>query len=145
MKVRSSVLILPIIVLVLVLLSCSRREALESRKPYRQITPAEVKERLEKGDNFVILDVRTKEEYASETGHLQGAILIPIQELENRYHELDSLKSKEIVAYCRTGRRSARASEFLGSKGFKMYNLVGGIVEWNKMKQDTSRGKGTKR
>jgi rhodanese-related sulfurtransferase len=82
----------------------------------------------------VILDVRTKDEYESQTGHLPGTILIPVQELENRFHELDSLKSKETVAYCRSGVRSARASKFLGEKGFKVLNMVGGILEWNNVK-----------
>ena len=106
-------------------------------KPYKDITVAELKERLERKDDLVILDVRTKEEYQSETGHLATAILVPVQELEKRYHELDSLKSREVVAYCRSGVRSARASKFLGEKGFKVLNMVGGIMAWNELKQDT--------
>jgi rhodanese-related sulfurtransferase len=110
-------------------------------KPYRDITVAELKNRLETKDDLVILDVRRKQEYESNTGHLPGAILIPVQELENRYHELDSLKNREIVAYCRTGVRSARASKFLGEKGFKVLNMVGGIVAWDEMKLDTVKAR----
>jgi rhodanese-related sulfurtransferase len=111
-----------------------------SHMPYRDITVTELKDRLERKDDLVILDVRTKEEYESQTGHLPEAILIPVQEIEERYHELDSLKSKEIVAYCRSGVRSARASKFLGGKGFKMLNMVGGITAWNEMKGEGEKG-----
>jgi len=135
MRIRQ--VLLPVIVLAFSVSSCSRKDALEGEKPYKDITPAEVKARLEKGNKLVILDVRTKEEYESQTGHLPRAILIPVQEIEERYHELDSLTSKEIVAYCRSGVRSARASKFLGDKGFKVLNMVGGITAWNEMKGDT--------
>ena len=110
-----------------------------TNKPYKDITVAELKARLERKDDIVILDVRRREEYESDTGRLPGAILIPVQELENRYQELDSLKSKEIVAYCKAGVRSARASKFLGEKGFKVLNMLGGITAWNEMKRDTSK------
>jgi rhodanese-related sulfurtransferase len=109
-------------------------------KPYKDITVAELKERLERKDDLAILDVRTKEEYASETGHLAAAILLPVQELEKRYHELDSLKNKEIVAYCRSGVRSARASKFLGEKGFKVLNMLGGIKAWNQIEGESKKG-----
>lgn len=138
-NVASSLLLIGL--LLIAHLSCSRKDALEGGKVFREITPGEVKERLANGDDLVILDVRTKEEYESDTGHLDGAILIPIQELEKRYHELDALKDREIVAYCHSGRRSERASKFLGEKGFKVYNMVGGIVEWNKVKGDTLKVK----
>jgi phage shock protein E len=106
-------------------------------KPYKDISVTELRDRLERKNDLVILDVRTKEEYQSETGHLPGAILIPVQDLEKRYHQLDSLKSKEIVAYCRSGVRSARASKFLGEKGFKVLNMLGGIKAWDEMKPST--------
>jgi rhodanese-related sulfurtransferase len=104
-------------------------------KPYKDITVTQLRDRLEKKNDLVILDVRTKEEYESETDHLPGAILIPVQDLEKRYHQLDSLKNKEIVAYCRSGVRSARASKFLGEKGFKVLNMLGGIRAWDEMKE----------
>jgi len=100
---------------------------------------------LTRGDSLVLLDVRTKWEFEGDLGHLEGAILIPIQELEKRYHELDSLKGKEIVTYCRSGNRSARAAKFLTEKGFKAYNMLGGMLEWNKVKSDTSKKREQKR
>lgn len=141
MKNGSAISLLLITLLLTTHYSCSRKEGLDTAKPYLEISVAEVRDRLEKGSNVVFLDVRTEEEYESETGHLQGAILIPVHELEERYHELDSLKSREIIAYCRSGNRSGRAADFLTKKGFKVYNMVGGILEWNEVKGDTTDGK----
>ncbi len=113
----------------------------KEKKPYGEINAQQLRERLTKGDSLVLLDVRTKWEFDGDLGHLQGAILIPIQELEKRYHELDSLKGKEIVTYCRSGNRSARAAKFLTEKGFKAYNMLGGMLEWNKTKGDSLKFK----
>ena len=79
----------------------------------------------------VILDVRTPAEYTGELGHVKHSILIPIQELEQRLGELDSCKDKTILAICRTGRRSGNATEILGTRGFKVLNVEGGMVQWN--------------
>ncbi len=86
---------------------------------------------LEKDTNVVVLDVRTPEEYKSETGHLKGSILIPVQELESRLKELEPMKNKTVIAICRSGNRSARAAALLNQKGYKAVNLEGGILKWN--------------
>jgi rhodanese-related sulfurtransferase len=76
---------------------------------------------------MVILDVRTTEEYVIE--HIEGAINIPVGELENRIEELD--KKDDILVYCRTGSRSSRAVETLTKNGFtKIFHMNGGIVAW---------------
>ncbi len=80
----------------------------------------------------VFLDVRTTKEYGSETGHVRGAILIPIDSLESRLPELDTYKSKTIIAYCRTGIRSVRAQRILAENGFHALSMLGGITRWNK-------------
>jgi len=95
------------------------------------VTPASVDSLKAVDSTVVLLDVRTKEEYDGELGHLRGAILIPVQELEVRIGELDSLKSRTIVVYCRSGGRSARATALLQSKGFHALNMEGGIKRWN--------------
>lgn len=102
---------------------------------YRNVTVREALQLIESVDSLVVLDVRTKEEFKGQLGHLQDAVLIPIQELERRIHELDGYKSKEILVYCRTGRRSVQACEILSAKGFKVYNLLGGIVDWRKLEE----------
>jgi sulfur-carrier protein adenylyltransferase/sulfurtransferase len=92
-----------------------------------EITARELKARLDRGDDLYILDVREPHEYqiANIGGHL-----IPLGELSKRVNELDS--SREIVAHCRSGKRSAEASEFLRKAGFrKLWNLKGGILAWS--------------
>ena len=92
-----------------------------------EITPRELKERLDRGDDVFILDVREPHEY--QICNLRGH-LIPLGELPRRVHELDS--SHEIVAHCRSGKRSAEAVDFLRKAGFrKVHNLRGGILSWS--------------
>ena len=92
-----------------------------------EITPRELKERLERGERIVIVDVREPHEW--DIAHIEGARLIPLGELAARVHELDS--ADQIVLHCKTGARSARALEFLRGIGFrKLKNLKGGINAW---------------
>jgi sulfur-carrier protein adenylyltransferase/sulfurtransferase len=92
-----------------------------------EITPRELKARLDRGDDLYILDVREPHEY--QICNLHGH-LIPLGELSRRAHELDS--SREIVAHCRSGKRSAEAVQFLQKAGFrKIWNLKGGILAWS--------------
>jgi adenylyltransferase/sulfurtransferase len=92
-----------------------------------EIEPRELKQRLDRGDDLFILDVREPHEY--QICNLRGH-LIPLGELPRRAHELDS--SREIVAHCRSGKRSAEAVDFLRKAGFrKIWNLKGGILAWS--------------
>jgi molybdopterin/thiamine biosynthesis adenylyltransferase/rhodanese-related sulfurtransferase len=92
-----------------------------------EITPKQFKERLDRGEEIYILDVREPHEY--QICNL-GGHLIPLGELARRAAELDS--SKEIVAHCRSGKRSAEAVNFLRNAGFrKIWNLKGGILAWS--------------
>src|SRR5438874_4998342 len=86
----------------------------------------ELKRRLDAGDNLFVLDVREPHEY--QICNING-YLIPLGDLPKRVHELDS--SREIVAHCRSGVRSAKAVNFLRQAGFKkVHNLAGGILAW---------------
>jgi len=98
---------------------------------FKVISVQDAKKMIGKDTNVVALDVRTPAEYNSETGHLANALLIPVQELEQRIAELAPYKGKTIVAYCRTGNRSGRAASLLSKKGFTAANMDGGIVKWN--------------
>jgi sulfur-carrier protein adenylyltransferase/sulfurtransferase len=92
-----------------------------------EITPRDLKARLDRGDDLYILDVREPHEY--QICNL-GGHLIPLGDLSKRASELDS--SREIVAHCRSGKRSAEAVEFLQRAGFrKVLNLKGGILAWS--------------
>jgi molybdopterin/thiamine biosynthesis adenylyltransferase/rhodanese-related sulfurtransferase len=92
-----------------------------------EIAPRELKARLDRGDDLFILDVREPHEY--QICNLKGHLL-PLGELPRRVHELDS--SRDIVAHCRSGKRSAEAVDFLRKAGFrKIWNLKGGILAWS--------------
>ena len=102
-------------------------EAPAPEKNVPEIGPRELKARLDRGDDLLILDVREPHEY--QICNLGGR-LIPLGDLSRRVSELDS--SREIVAHCRTGKRSAEAVEFLRKAGFrKVLNLKGGILAWS--------------
>jgi adenylyltransferase/sulfurtransferase len=92
-----------------------------------EITPVDLKKKMDAGDTPFILDVREPNEY--QINKIQGSTLIPLGELPRRYQELP--RDREIIAQCKMGGRSAKAMEFLKSVGFtNVKNLRGGILEW---------------
>jgi sulfur-carrier protein adenylyltransferase/sulfurtransferase len=102
-------------------------DAADLLEPAWEITPRELKSKLENGNGIVLLDVREPHEW--DIAHLEGALLIPQGELPARMNELDS--SDEIVVYCKSGSRSARAVSLLREAGFRrLKNLRGGINGW---------------
>jgi len=95
----------------------------------RSLTPDQIKAVLDedKKGEYLLLDVRQPEEY--EAGHVPGAMLIPLGELEARQGELD--RNKKIITYCRSGHRSLAAAIALCGLGFKgVHHLDGGILNW---------------
>jgi rhodanese-related sulfurtransferase len=96
------------------------------------ITIQETFERLKSDSTILLLDVRTPQEWHSATGRLHGAMLIPVQELESRLSELEPYRNKTIIAYCRSGNRSGTAARILNQHGFKAYNMLGGMIQWNR-------------
>ena len=92
------------------------------------ITPKELKDRLDKGDKLVLLDVR--EPWENQLAKLDNSILIPLGTLPNSLSKLD--RNAEIIAYCHHGMRSGDATEFLLQQGFSnVRNLIGGIDAWS--------------
>ena len=92
-----------------------------------EITPVELKRKMDEGETPFILDVREPNEY--QINRIAGSTLIPLGELPRRYQELP--RDREIIAQCKTGARSGRAQEFLKSVGFgNVKNLKGGIRDW---------------
>ncbi len=93
-----------------------------------EISPEEVKAKLDRHDPFVLIDVREPHEY--QIAKIPGAKLIPLGELPKRVNELDS--AVEIVAHCKSGVRSGKACDFLRKAGFKkVKNMTGGILAWS--------------
>jgi len=114
---------------------------LQDRGGHRDITVDEAQTMMEGDKNIVLLDVRTPHEFAGPSGHLKGAMLIPIQELEQRIGEMEPFKDRMIIAYCRTGNRSGIAATILTRRGYQAVNMDGGIVQWNKQQLPVVIGK----
>jgi sulfur-carrier protein adenylyltransferase/sulfurtransferase len=92
-----------------------------------EITPVELKAKLDAGETPFILDVREPNEY--QINKIAGSTLIPLGELPRRYQELP--KDRQIITQCKMGGRSAKAQDFLKTVGFtNVLNLKGGILEW---------------
>ncbi len=92
-----------------------------------EITPVDLKKRMDAGEKLFVLDVREPNEY--QINRIPGSTLIPLGELPRRYQELPS--DVEIVAHCKMGGRSAKAQDFLKTVGItNVKNLKGGILEW---------------
>lgn len=95
---------------------------------YRTITSAEAKAILESGAGYVLLDVRTPEEFAG--GHIRGALLLPYTEIRERAAQELPDKDMSIVLYCRSGRRSAIAAAELVRMGYVNVYDAGSIYDW---------------
>ena len=105
----------------------SRGEEPEIAQGTPSITPKNLEARLARKD-VVVVDVR--EPHEREIAHIPGSKLVPLNEVAARAHELPM--NEDIVLYCRSGARSARALEFLQTLGFKrLWNLEGGILAWS--------------
>jgi len=92
------------------------------------VTPAEAASMIKEKKDLQLIDVRTEAEYAD--GHLAGAKLIPVQEIDKRLAEID--KQKPVLLYCRSGHRSGNALKILQDKGYtQVKHLQGGINAWH--------------
>ena len=108
-------------------LSVYMSQSLTQKSEYGDVTVERASDLMDSKPELVVLDVRTQEEYDDE--HIEGAILIPVQELEERIDELS--KDDELLVYCRTGNRSGTAVSILQGNGFqKIYHMAGGITAW---------------
>ena len=94
-----------------------------------EITATELKERIDRGDDIQIIDVREQNEY--DIARIPGTRLIPLGQVAERMGEID--EARETVVHCKGGVRSARAIEALTGAGFKgkLVNLKGGIAAWS--------------
>ena len=100
----------------------------DDKKTYRQVSPEEAAAMMEEETGYIILDVRTQEEY--ETAHIPGAICIPNETIGTE--DIPELPDKEqlILVYCRSGNRSKQASEKLAKQGYTNIVEFGGINSW---------------
>lgn len=98
----------------------------------RQLSTSDVRVRLASSTPPFVLDVREPTEFVGELGHIPGSTLIPLRELADRVGELEQHKAAPTVVVCRSGVRSTTAAAILEGMGFEqVYNLQGGMVDWN--------------
>jgi adenylyltransferase/sulfurtransferase len=96
-----------------------------------EVTPREVKSKLDKGDRFVFIDCRLPNEY--QITHIEGTKLIPLQQLAQHLGELKPHAGEEVIVHCRSGGRSLQFAQILRQQGFKnVKSMAGGILLWNK-------------
>ncbi len=91
----------------------------------------ELKERMDKKADFILIDCREQNEW--NEGHIEGAVFVPLSEFHGLWSEVltDADKDKELILQCRSGRRSLSACQILLAEGFSnLNNLEGGILDW---------------
>ncbi len=95
----------------------------------KHYSPVDASQKLRKGTNAVLLDVRTFKERKRES--IKGSFHIPLPEINSKAAELKKFRDKEIICFCSTGSRSLSAASKLKKHGFTVANLKGGILQWN--------------
>ena len=96
------------------------------------LTVQELKQKLDEGEDILVLDVRAADDFVDAQGHIAQARNLPLEELYTRHDELIDYLEKPITLVCRTDRRSVKAARFLTQKGYADVHIVkGGMTEWN--------------
>lgn len=117
--------LLMLVVAVVVAVLASRQET--GDKTLERISPSSYQEQFVASSSpHVLIDVRTAEEFSS--GHIHGAVNIPVEALESRLSEVP--EDQPVVVYCRSGNRSAQASQILAQAGYSTVYDLGGIIDW---------------
>ena len=112
----------------MMLTACAASHSGTVQEVYLNISQEEARRLMETEKDYVILDVRTQEEY--DTGHIPGAILIPNTEIADRAEQELPNKDQLLLVYCRSGNRSKQASLILVELGYTNIREFGGINDW---------------
>ena len=113
---------------VMMLTACGQNTENDQGAVYVNITAEEAKQIMDSEEGYIILDVRTQEEY--DEGHIPGAIVISHEEIAEKAEEVLTDKDQLILVYCRSGRRSKLAAEALVELGYTNIKEFGGIIDW---------------
>ena len=113
---------------VMMLTACGQDTENNQEAVYVNITAEEAKRIMDSEEGYVILDVRTQEEY--DQGHIPGAIVISHEEIAEKAEKVLTDKDQLILVYCRSGRRSKIAAEALVELGYTNIKEFGGIIDW---------------
>ena len=126
--IRRTLLCLTLLPLGAAPLSACQHEKTTEEPAYLNISQVEAKQLIDTESDYVILDVRTQEEF--DEGHIPGAILIPDYEIKEKAETALPDKNQLILVYCRSGRRSKLAAEQLEILGYTKIREFGGIIDW---------------
>jgi len=113
---------------VMLLTACGQAKENDQEAVYVNITAEEAKQIMDSEEGYIILDVRTQEEY--DQGHIPGAVVISHEEIAEKAEEVLTDKDQLILVYCRSGRRSKLAAEALVELGYTNIKEFGGIIDW---------------
>ena len=113
---------------VMILTACGQDKENDQGAVYVNITAEEAKQIMDTEEGYIILDVRTQEEY--DQGHIPGAILISHEEIAEKAEDVLTDKDQLILVYCRSGRRSKIAAEALVELGYTNIKEFGSIIDW---------------
>ncbi len=113
---------------VMLLTACGQDKENDQGAVYVNITAEKAKQIMDTEEGYIILDVRTQEEY--DEGHVPGAIVISHVEIAEKAEEVLTDKDQLILVYCRSGRRSKIAAEALVELGYTNIKEFGGIIDW---------------
>ncbi len=92
-----------------------------------------LKQRIDTGEDFLLLDVRTPEDYNGEQGHIAGSVLLPLEQLEQGIDDISDYYEKPVVCICRTDKKSSKAAQILAEKGFADVHVAKmGMTDWIK-------------
>lgn len=103
------------------------------------VDPASVQQRIESGDDVLVMDVRTEREFTGRMGHIPGSVNVPLVELTQRLaaggSEIEALKGAPVYVVCRTANRSPSAARVLRKRGFTDVQVIkGGVSGWARAK-----------
>jgi rhodanese-related sulfurtransferase len=113
---------------VMLLTACGQAKENDREAVYVNITAQEAKQIMDSAADYIILDVRTRDEY--ETGHIPGARCFPLDDIECNAEVYIPDKDMMYLIYCRSGRRSKLAAEILVELGYTNIKEFGGIIDW---------------
>ena len=113
---------------VMLLTACGQDKENDQGAAYLNITAEEAKQIMDSEEGYIILDVRTQEEY--DEGHIPGAIVISHEEIKEKAEDVLTDKDQLILVYCRSGRCSKIAAEALVELGYTNIKEFGGIIDW---------------
>ncbi len=116
-------IVFTVLLAAILLVSCANPQEV-----YMNITPETAKQIMDTSKDYIILDVRTQEEF--DQAHIPGAILIPNDQINDEAEHVLTDKNQLILVYCRSGRRSKMAAEELVKLGYTNIKEFGGIIDW---------------